>query len=202
MNAGVALVQSYLRLNGFFTLSEVPIIRRGRKGQYHELTDVDILAIRPPRARTLVSRGEPGIADDLVFEGDPLLDLTPDATEVIIGEVKIGKPRINAGLLTPETLSTAVARVGICTDPELSSLVKQLQSSGEGRVGEEGHVARVRIVAWGDGRSGSRGRYQVVSLRDTAKFLRAHLRRYREILTPIESGDPTLALLHLLEKLD
>lgn len=202
MNAGVALVQSYLRLNGFFTLADVPIIRRGRKGQYHELTDVDILAIRPPGARTLVSRGEPGISDDLVFEGDPRLDLREKASEVLIAEVKIGKPRINPGLLAEETLTTAVARVGICPDPEIGSLVARLQASGEGTVRTGDGEARFRLVAFGDGRSGRRGRYTVFSLADVSEFLRAHLHRYREILTPVEPSDPTLALLHLLDKLE
>lgn len=202
MNAGVALVQSYLRLNGFFTLTDVPIVRRGRKGQYYEVTDVDILAIRPPGARTLVSRGEPGIADDLVFEGDPRLDLTKDATEVLIAEVKIGKPRINPGLLADETLTTAVARVGICPDGEIASLVGRLQATGEALVRSDHSEARFRLVAFGDGRAGKRRRYAVFSLSDVAAFLRAHLHRYREILTPVEPSDPTLALLHLLDKVE
>jgi hypothetical protein len=202
MNAGVALVQSYLRLNGFFTLTDVPIIRRGRKGQYHELTDVDILAIRPPGARTLVSRGEPGIDDDLVFQGDPRLELGEDVSEVLIAEVKIGKPRINPGLLAEETLSTAVARVGICPDAELGSVVARLQASGEAYVHAAGGEARFRLMAFGAGRSARRRRYAVFSLADVAEFLRAHLHRYREILTPVETSDPTLALLHLLDKLD
>lgn len=201
MNAGVSMVQSYLRLNGFFTLTEVPVIRRGHKGQYHELTDVDILAIRPPCARTLVSQGKPGIQDDFVFEPDQALNLEEDVNEVIIGEVKLGKPKVNPGLFTDETLTTAVARVGLCREDELPGLVHALRHGGEGSGGEGRGRYRFRIVAFGDGRSGRRPGYTVVSLADVSRFLTAQLRRYREILNPVEPGDPTLATLQLLDKL-
>ena len=67
---------------------------------------------------------------------------------------------------------------------------------------ENGPVeARVRIMAFGDGKPGERGRYRVISLAHAARFLRNHLRRYRAMLAPVEHSDETLELLHLLDKL-
>lgn len=75
MNPGVALVRSYLQLNGYFTVSQLPVIRKRKDGLYQEITDVDLLALRFPRARHLVSEGRPGPADDLTFAHDPELGL-------------------------------------------------------------------------------------------------------------------------------
>jgi len=50
MDNAVALVQAYLRINGYFTVAEFPILE-GSHGQLHEVTDLDMLAIRFPGAR-------------------------------------------------------------------------------------------------------------------------------------------------------
>ena len=42
MNAGVSLVRAYLNLNGYFTATDIPVIRQGSQGQYRELTDIDV----------------------------------------------------------------------------------------------------------------------------------------------------------------
>jgi len=43
MDNAVALVQAYLRINGYFTVAEFPILE-GSHGQFHEVTDLDMLA--------------------------------------------------------------------------------------------------------------------------------------------------------------
>jgi hypothetical protein len=50
MDNSVALVQAYLRLNGYFTVSELPVIASTKGGGYRTATDLDILALRFPRA--------------------------------------------------------------------------------------------------------------------------------------------------------
>jgi hypothetical protein len=45
----VALVQAYLRVNGYFTVAEYPVMEAMRTG-YRTLTDIDILGVRFPHA--------------------------------------------------------------------------------------------------------------------------------------------------------
>ena len=104
MNASVSLVRTYLELNSYFTATELPVIKKGDDGLFFEVTDIDILAMRFPMAGHIVAQGRPGPLDDLQFAPDPLLDLPADAMDVIIGEVKAGKPRLNPHLRAEDTL--------------------------------------------------------------------------------------------------
>jgi hypothetical protein len=202
VNSAVALVRSYLHINGYFTVSEMPVIRRGKSGLFHEVTDIDILALRFPAAGHIVSRGQPGPHDDLHLALDPALDVPDDRMDFIIGEVKEGKPRINPALLYDDTLYTALIRAGHCPPQVLDRLVEDLQRDGEAFVSanDSGIPARVRLVAFGDGEGAEEPGYTVVPLSQVAKFVQTHLRRYHQVLHPVRITDPALGLLHLLEK--
>src|SRR6266540_2102183 len=71
MDMGVALVQAYLRVHGYLTVSEYPILETMRHGEHRIATDIDILAVRFPHACQLVP--QQGRND----EGDVDLE-TPD----------------------------------------------------------------------------------------------------------------------------
>lgn len=204
MNAGVRLVHSYLTLSGFFTLTELPVLRQIRKGAFDQVTDLDILGIRFARAEYVVPRGRPGPADDLRLDGDRLWTDDPADVDVIIAEVKEGKPRINDALRRPEALETALRRVGCIPDPQLEFSVEQLRRHGEVRLSRDetgGLDVRVQLVAFGDGPRGERAGYRVVSLQHVATFVQRHLERYHDVLQPADLGDTPLGLLHLLRKL-
>lgn len=203
MNSGVRLVHAYLTMNGYFTISELPIIRELRGGGYAEITDLDLLAVRFPRAAYVVARGRPGRHDELHLEGDDrLLDL-PDHVDVLIAEVKEGKARVNDALRRTEALHAALRRVGCVPDALMGHAVGELQTRGEVRLDakEAGLPTRVRLVAFGDGQSGPRNGYQVFSLKQVARFVEGHLDRYHDVLTPADLGDTTVGLMHLLRKL-
>jgi len=204
LNAGVALIRAYLQVNGYFTLSELPVIRRRRHGAYEQLTDIDILALRFPLARHLVSEGRPGPADDLTFAHDPVLDVPEDAMDLIVGEVKEGRPDINPALRSHETLYTALVRSGCCPPEELDRVVDGLQRDGEAHLEAAGAgiSCRIRLLAFGDGESGPRTGFSVIGLRHVADFLEQHLERYHDILHPADLTDPVLGLLHLLKKVE
>lgn len=204
MNAGVALIRAYLQVNGYFTLSQLPVIRRRKHDSYEQVTDIDVLALRFPRARHLVSEGRPGAADDLTFAHDPDLDVPEDAMDMIIGEVKEGRPDINPALRSRETLYTALVRSGCCPPRDLDRVVEDLRRGGEAHLEEpaSGTSCRIRLVAFGDGAPGPRTGFTVVSLRHVARFLDRHLDRYHHILHPAELTDPVLGVLHLLKKVE
>lgn len=203
MNAGVRLVQSYLYLNGYFTVSELPVIREGRGGEFREVTDLDVLAVRFPRAEYVVPRGRPGIADDLRMKCDPVLVEDRTVVDVMICEVKEGKARVNDSLRSPEALHTALRRVGCCPEALMDDTVGALRSRGEARLSaaDAGIPTRIRLVAFGSGATGERNGYEVISLKHVARFIEEHLDRYHHVLNPADLGDTALGILHLLRKL-
>ena len=76
MDTAVGLVQAYLRVNGYFTVAEYPVLDAAGADRPRTVTDLDILAIRLNRA--------PG--DD----PDPALGARPGMPDMIVGEVKEG----------------------------------------------------------------------------------------------------------------
>ncbi len=89
MDHAVALVEAYLRVNGYFTVSEYPVVEARRYGGFRTATDLDILAFRLPGAGRLV----PSESDESEhsYAPDPELGCRPDCAEMLIGEVKEGK---------------------------------------------------------------------------------------------------------------
>jgi len=203
LNAAVSLVRTYLKLNSYFTATELPVIKKGDDGLYFEVTDIDILALRFPRAGHIVAQGRPGPLDDLQFPPDPLLEIPTDGMDLIIGEVKAGKPRLNPHMRSEDTLYRALVRFGMCPAERLDRVVEELREKGETwiRDGDVAVPSRVRIVAFGDGVDHEGNGYTVIPLKQVAAFVTHHLRKYREVLHPVRLTDPTLGLLHLLEKL-
>ena len=82
MDNAVALVRAYLQLNGYFTITEYPVVRKTGDGSFRTLTEVDVAAFHLPN-------GEPD------FEPDPALRVPGDQADLIIGEVKEGRAMIN-----------------------------------------------------------------------------------------------------------
>ncbi len=203
MNPAVSLVRTYLRLNSYFTATELPVIKQGDDGLYFEVTDIDVLALRFPRAGHIVAQGRPGPLDDLYFPPDPSMDIPTDAMDLIIGEVKAGKPRLNPHLRSEDTLYRALVRFGICSQDRLDRAVEDLRDRGETwiRDGDVAVPSRIRLVAFGDGETHEGDRFTVVPLKTVAAFVTEHLRKHHDVLHPVRLTDPTLGLLHLLEKL-
>ena len=67
MDNAVALVQAYLRINGYFTVTEFPVVESGRSGLHRTATDIDILAVRFRDAARLVPRHGRAATRDVAF---------------------------------------------------------------------------------------------------------------------------------------
>ena len=101
MDVAVGLVETYLRLNGYLTVTEVQV-QREQGGRFEAATDLDILAIRLPWAAEIVVRGTG--APDLSLLMDPALDVDRRGPDVLIGEVKEGAARLNRALQAEDVL--------------------------------------------------------------------------------------------------
>ena len=73
MNSGAALVEAYLRVNGYLVLDEMPIVLPDELGGYRTHTDLDIVAVRFPCVRM----GHPDAAGRIPepIATDPKLDV-------------------------------------------------------------------------------------------------------------------------------
>jgi len=203
MNTCVALVGAYLRFNGYVTMPEQPVlVGEGKPYRYHTATDVDILAVRFPNAAVVVPREAGSEDDDLHLDVDPILNLDKYAVDVLIAEVKSGRPRLNEGLRDPHVLYATLRRVDPGFDTPLSETIDKLIRHGEARCQAAGKRWRFRLVAFGEGQAAPEGGpYMVVQMRHVAGFLMQRLREHRAVWQDAQFGDPVLDLLHLLDKM-
>lgn len=196
MDIAVNLVESYLRLNGYLTLSEFEIQQRTRHGQWETVTDVDVVGVRFP-GDIYLSDTHDAEECRLLLVDDPGLHLEPETVDVVIGEVKQGEAVFNPGLTSHTVLHTVLRRLGWLYE-DLGPVVRGLQQDGMHRgPARAGGTIRSRLVAFG--RSGD-PTVHAVSLAHIVETLMRHFSDFDEILRGAQFKEPAPALLHLLSK--
>ena len=184
MDTAVGLVQAYLRVNGYFTVAEYPVLDATGPDGPRTVTDLDILAIRLHHI--------PG--DD----PDPALGARPGAPDMIVGEVKEGAPKLNPAMRGPGVLAAAFARFGCGPPADAPALVQELLTAGQ-VLAPEGHL--IRTVAFGNtARPHRSGSWHTVPLEHILDYLRDHLARNWAVVGRTQIKDDTLGLLALMEK--
>lgn len=197
MDSAVALVEAYLQLNGYFTVTEYPVLVGRRGGSVRMATDLDILAFRFPQPR---SEGEATGGEGLLAPSpDPALGALADRADMIVGEVKEGPARFNAPVRDPEVLAAALARFGCCAPGEARAVVDRLRRRGRARTAT-GHG--VRLVAFGaaaERQATSAG--LVLPLHLVLEFLEDHLEAHWQSVRHAQLRQPALSHLVLRRKL-
>jgi hypothetical protein len=203
LNTCVALVGAYLRFNGYVTVPEQPVlIGQGKPYRYHTATDVDILAVRFPNAAVVVPREYGSVEDDLHLEVDSTLELEEDTVDILVGEVKSGRPRLNDGLRDRDVLYATLKRVDPGFDVGLDDTITHLIRNGEAQCKASGKKWRFRLVAFGEGQPAPEGGpYMVVQMRHVAAFLMQTMREHHQVWKDAQFGDPVLDILHLFDKM-
>lgn len=199
MDNAVALVQAYLRVNGYLTVTEYPIVEALPAGGYQTATDLDVLGFRFGHSCTLQSPAGPdGAGPVCEIQTDPTLDIHPGTPDMIIGEVKEGRAVLNRAASNPGVLAAALTRFGCCEPVHAVELGHSLVRHGHAQT-RRGH--RVRLVAFGSlpPDAPSRG-VKVVLLGTILDFLRGYARQHWAQLQSSESKDPGLSFLMTLEK--
>ncbi|MBY0308538.1 MAG: hypothetical protein K2Q09_07330, partial [Phycisphaerales bacterium] len=157
MDNAVALVQAYLRVNGYLTVTEYPVVEvvaSGGGGGFQSATDLDVLGFRFGHSCTLMPavNGSPDGAACTV-ETDPALDVRPGVPDMIIGEVKEGRAVLNRAATSPSVLAAAITRFGCCQPRDAVRLAQQLVRDGHAMThtgGGGGHPPhRIRHVSFG-----------------------------------------------------
>lgn len=194
MDDAVGLVQVYLRLNGYFTVTEYPVVEALGGGGYRSATDLDILAVRFPGAGRPFAIGSR--AREREFRPDPALGDDHGQVDMIIGEVKEGRADLNRGATRTAVLRGALARFGCCATDELPAVVEELLRRGHATTAC-GH--RVRLVAFGSYLS-NRGPYDTILLGQVIDFLDDYIQANWALVGQAQFKDPAFNLLVTLRK--
>ena len=148
MDIGVSLVEAYLRLCGYLTLTEFGIQGRTLDGGFETITDVDVMGLRLPGDLYV---GDPEAPDaHLLLIEDPVLQLQPGMVDVIIGEVKQGEAEFNPGLRRREVLASLLQRVDWLYAEAVGEVVAELAERNlRMSPARGGGEIRTRLVAFG-----------------------------------------------------
>lgn len=199
MGTAVALVQAYLQVNGYFTVTEYPVLEALHGDQVRTVTDLDMLAARFAAAGHDVVHGaghRPLGRTSLVV--DPVLGCPGGRADMIVGEVKEGKARLNPALRDPAVLEVALTRFGCCPADHAQWVTRELIKHGQ-VLEPAGHT--IRMVAFGDSHgSGDQGPWHTVPMGHVVQFLQEYLREYWPVLRHAQLREPTFAVLALIEK--
>lgn len=184
MDNAVALVRAYLQLNGYFTITEYPVVRRTGDGSFRTLTEVDVAAFHLPD-------GEPD------FESDPALKVPRDRADMIIGEVKEGRAMMNEAATDPDVIAKVLRRFGCSTAAEAHRSARALLDDGaiDTRAGH-----RVRLVAFGTSPAEVPGAYLTVLLSDVVAYVDRYITENWELVRSAGSRDPIFGVMVLLAK--
>lgn len=182
MDNAVALVDAWLRLNGYFTVTEFPVLVRDR-GSFRTVTDLDVLAVRFAHAASVV----PGRAS--AGHHGPM--------EMLIGEVKEGRAQLNEGASNPAVIRAALERFGCCAPEHLDEVVKQLLRTGKTTT-PAGHV--IRRVAFGSIPPTKRHAWETILLSEVVDGIQDFLRDNWEVVRHAQFKEPTLGLMAVLLK--
>lgn len=198
MDSAVALVQTYLRVNGYFTVTEYPIVEAA--GEFKAATDLDVMAVRFPNSTRII----PGATESHrkrypPFDVDPALGVEPGRVDMLVGEVKEGRAEFNRGGLRAGVLTAALGRFGCCGLDESDEVARTLLREGRASTAS-GHT--VRLVAFGSsaGSSAKAARYMRIRLGHVVSYLEQWIESHWEVLRHAPARDPGLAFLTTLMK--
>lgn len=183
MDNAVALVRAYLQLNGYFTITEYPVVRKIGDREFRTLTEIDVAGLHLPN-------GEPD------FVPDPRLKVPGDRPDMIIGEVKEGRAEINESVTDPDVVAKVLRRFGCCTASEARTAARTLLSNGETDT-HAGH--RVRLVAFGTAIE-TAAPYLRLMLSDVVAYVDRYISENWEVVRTHGSRDPIFGVMVLLAK--
>lgn len=205
MDNAVALVRAYLNVNGYFTVAEYPVLEALRHGGYQTATDIDILAFRFPGAGLIVSekrrRGGSGKPQDFLMPDFAALGAPGDQPDMIIGEVKEGRARMNPAMRDRGVLAATLRRFGCCPPERIEQTVVDLLREG---VAESHCGHRIRMMAFGSLLDASATKaeslFQTISMGHVVRFLQDYLNRHWDVLSRTQFKDEAFGFLLTLEK--
>ncbi len=200
MDTAVGLVKAYLELCGYFALAELPV-RVADGGTYRDATDLDIIAVRFPHPPVVLPQRVARPLD--VFLGsDPALNTFEAGVDVIVGEVKEGRARLNPALRHEQTIAFALRRLGCCPETAVQAEARAVARAGVHEMAMPGQMrCRIRLVAFAGYGSLPERNMLTIELGHCVRFISERLRSARDILAGAQFKDAVLGILALQDKL-
>jgi len=195
MDTAVSLVQAYLYANGYFTVTEYPILEQIGTDTPRTVTDIDVLAVRFPGAGAI---DESTRTSGITLEPDPELDLSDDMIDVIIGEVKEGAAELNKAARDPDVLTAVCGRIGRISPEIAEQVVADLIETGTAV-----HPAGIRLrqmVFASRPPTQRRIGYTWISHGHIGLWMRDQIREHWDSVKTVQSKDPALSFMLLREK--
>jgi len=197
MDIAVNLVENYLRLTGYLTLSEFEVQRRDKQGRFKTVTDIDIMGLRMPGDVYLADPHREEECEMLLID-DPVLELEPDTIDVIVGEVKQGQAELNPGIKDHGVLHSLLRRVEWLYSDDLDDVIRGLQQRGIHRgSGKGGARVRTRLVAFGRSPFSN---LNTIALSHMIATLLAFFEEHEDAYRSVQFREPAPAFLSLLLK--
>lgn len=197
VDVAVDLVEIYLRVNGYLTLSEWQVLALNDRGQWDTVTDIDIVGVRFPGESYLAASDDPVIRDTLRVAGDLLL-LDNARFDVIIGEVKQGEAVFNPSLSRPEAIRGIMSRLShLYPGPILEGVVADLAAKGSCVTQGPGAEVRTRIVAFGQAEAAGPN---VIPIADVIERAVGFIAEREDVIRSVRVANPAAAMLKLLQK--
>jgi len=197
MDIAVNLVESYLRLNGYLTLSEFEIQGKTTDGTYRTLTDVDIVGLRFP-GDVFAAESDDHADGRMLLIRDPALNLEEGQIDVIIGEVKQAEAVFNPRITSHQVLHTVIRRVDWIYGTDVGAIVDQLSRNGVAVTTScNGGTVRTRLVAFG---RSPQVDLHTISLSHIVEQMTSFMTDFDDVLRSANFKDPASALLRLLAK--
>jgi len=195
MDNAVALVQAYLQVNGYFTVTEYPVLEAARHG-IETATDIDVLALRFPNAGRLVP-GKKGTKERWIAEVDEALGCPSSRVDMLIGEVKEGRAELNRAARNPDVLRAVLVRFGCCSEEHVDASVHRLLHQGVADM-PNGH--RVRLVAFGAQLPEAPTGCHLIALGHVVEYLEHYLHAHWDVMRHAQFKHPAFGFLATLEK--
>lgn len=197
MDIAVNLVENYLRIGGYLTLSEFEVQKRAEDGSYKTVTDVDVMGVRFPGTIYIGDPHEALHSEALVIE-DPALELEPDCVDVIIGEVKQGSAELNPGVKEHAVLHSILSRIEWLYGEPIARVISALQEHNvHSAKARGGGTIRTRLVAFGRSEFNN---LNTIGLSHVISYLLGVFEQNEEAFKPIQFREPAPAFLRLLLK--
>lgn len=195
MDPAVGLVQAYLRMNGFFTVTEYPVVTETRQGS-RVLTDLDLLALRFPGAGRWIQGSN---LDWRTFRLDPSLPDSDQHLVMILGEVKEEKTVFNRNAFHPDVLEAALRRYACCQNVREAALTLSRKGCLTAPL-MVGSPCEIHTMLFGGTDAPKRTQTHYVSLRHAAEFLARTIRSHPEVFIAAQPKDTVLDLISIFVK--
>lgn len=197
MDNAVALVNAYLQINGYFTVSEFPVVEHFNRDntKLRSATDIDIMGFRFPNAGMIKQVKNKN--DSKITYTDEKLEIKKEFSDMIIGEVKEGTAKFNRNIFEPEVLRTVLIRFGCCDYSEIETAVSSLISKGFYDIPHR-HTIRMIIFCI---ENEFVYKYKTISLKHILNFLKEYINNNWEFFKTANYKDQGLGFMVTVEKI-